>query len=242
MYNFKNFKTVFFAVALVALISLATSCGKHVDGSGNVISEERVVPTFTNVDMSGSYNVVITQDTFQKVVVKTDDNIMPDVRTDVENGTLRIYFSNHHWNYDPTFMTVYITSSHIEDLNLSGSGNITSTNELIANTPEYNISGSGNIDVAVNSQAVKTNISGSGDITLAGSAPGSTHKISGSGNIRALNLDSDFVTVNISGSGDAYVNADSTLNVTISGSGKVRYTGNPQVTTQISGSGNVAPY
>jgi hypothetical protein len=242
MYNFKTFKTVFFAVALVALISLATSCGKRVDGSGNVISQTRNVATFTNVDMSGSYDVVITQDTFQSVVVKTDDNIMPDVRTDVENGTLRIYFSNHHWNYDPTFMTVYITSPHIEDLNMSGSGNITSVNELTANHPQYTISGSGNINVAVNAQSLRTNISGSGDITLSGSSPTSKHTISGSGNTRALNLDSDDVTVNISGSGDCFANADSTLNVTISGSGKVRYTGTPQVTTNITGSGNVSPY
>jgi hypothetical protein len=242
MYNFKNLRTVTTTLLVVAIMAVATSCGKKVEGSGNVIQQERVVPTFTNVDVSGSYNVVITQDTIQKVVVKTDDNIMPDVKTEVENGTLRIYFSNHHWNYDPTFMTVYVSSAHIEDLNLSGSGNISSLNNLQASNPEYTISGSGNIDVGVNAQSLHSKISGSGNITLAGSATTAQHTISGSGNIHALNLNSSNVTVNISGSGDCYVNADSTLNVTISGSGKVRYTGTPQVTTNISGSGNVAPY
>ncbi len=241
MNTLKNFKTILLGIAIVAALTLS-SCGKKLEGSGNVISETRVVPTFTDIQADGSYDVVITQDTLQKVVVKTDDNIMPDVKTEVSNGKLRIYFADHHRNYDPTFMTVYISSSLIDDVNLSGSGSITSTNQLVTPNPKYTLSGSGNINMSVQSQSVETNISGSGNVDMSGTAPTAHHTISGSGNISALNLNSDEVNITISGSGDAYVHANNTLDVTISGSGKVRYTGNPQVTTQISGNGNVAPY
>lgn len=239
MNTLHNFKKTLITIGFVVLIA---SCGKKVEGSGNLITQERTVAQFTNIQADGSYNVVITQDTLQKVVVKTDDNIMGDVKTEVNGNTLRIYFANHHRNYNPTFMTVYISSSLIDDVNLSGSGSISSTNQLITPSPKYTISGSGNVNMSVQSQSVETNISGSGNIDLAGTAPTSQHTISGSGNISALGLASSNVTITISGSGDANVWADSTLNVTISGSGKVRYTGNPAVTTQISGSGNVAPY
>lgn len=241
MYTLKNLKSAFTGLALISIVVLS-SCGKKVEGSGNIISETRVLPTFTDIQADGSYDVVITQDTLQKVVVKTDDNIMPDVVTEVEGNTLRIYFNKHNCSYHPTSMTVYISSSLIDDVNLSGSGSISSTNTIVSPSPKYSISGSGNMALTVTGQVVETVISGSGNINIGGEAPTSKHTISGSGNVQALNLDSDFVTVNISGSGDCYVNADSTLNVTISGSGKVRYTGTPQVTTQISGSGNVAPY
>jgi Putative auto-transporter adhesin, head GIN domain len=240
MYQSK-IKTVAFA-ALVMAAAVITSCGKKVEGSGNVVSETRTVPAFTDIEMSGSYNLVLTHDSVQKVVVKTDDNIMSDVKTRVDDGELEIYFDCKNCNYEPTFMTVYISSPNIDDVDLSGSGNISSTNTLIANEPEYNLSGSGDIDISVNANKVETKLSGSGNITLAGSSPQSQHRISGSGKIAALNLDSDNVTVNISGSGDAFVNANTTLNATISGSGNVRYTGSPEVTTNISGSGNVAPY
>lgn len=241
MNTIKIFKP-FTPTLIVAMVVLATSCGTRIEGSGNVISQTREVPAFTDIQADGSYNVVITQDSVQKVVVKTDDNIMPDVRTEVDGSTLRIYFADHHRNYNPTQMTVYISSALFDDVNLSGSGNISSTNQLVSPSPKYSISGSGNIDMSIQSQSVETVISGLGNVDLGGEAITAKHTISGSGNVQALNLDSDFVTVSISGSGDCFVNADSTLNVTISGSGKVRYTGNPQVTTNISGSGNVAPY
>lgn len=240
MYTLHHFKSTIIALSLAAIL-VFSSCGKHVDGSGNVISQERVVPTFTDIQADGSYDVIITQDTVQKVVVKTDDNIMPDVKTEVQGNTLRIYFGNHHRNYDPTVMKIYISSTLIDDVHLSGSGNISSTNTLISTSPKYTISGSGNINMAVDGQSVETNISGSGNVTLAGTVPTAHHTISGSGNIQALSIHSDAVWVTISGSGDAHVRADSTLDVTISGSGSVRYTGTPQVTTHISGSGNVAP-
>lgn len=237
----QNIKTILLATAVVAALTLS-SCGKKLEGSGNVISQTRVVPNFTDIQADGSYDVVITQDSVQQVVVKTDDNIMPEVKTEVTNGTLRIYFADHHRNYDPTVMTVYISSSLIDDVNLSGSGSITSTNQLITPSPKYSISGSGNMNLSIQSQSVETNISGSGNVDMSGTAPVAHHTISGSGNIGALNLNSDDVHITISGSGDAYVHANTSLDVTISGSGKVRYTGNPQVTTHISGSGNVAPY
>lgn len=236
----QNVKTAFLALGLATAVFFA-SCGKHIDGSGTIITQERVVPSFTDIQADGSYDIIITQDTFQKVVVKTDDNIMPDVKTEVQGNTLRVYFSNHHCNYDPTTMQILISSSLIDDVHLSGSGNISSTNTLITNSPKYTISGSGNVDMAIQSESVETNISGSGNVDLAGLAPTAHHTISGSGNIQALNLHSDNVWVTISGSGDAHVRADSTLDVTISGSGSVHYAGSPQVTTHISGSGHVSP-
>jgi len=241
MNTLRNFKNILFGAVIIAALTLS-SCGKKLEGSGNVISETRVVPTFTDIQADGCYDVVITQDTLQKVVVKTDDNIMPEVKTEVSSGKLRIYFADHHRNYDPTFMTVYVSSSLIGDVHLSGSGSISSTNQLITPNPKYTLSGSGNISMSVQSQSVETNISGSGNVDIMGIAPTAQHTISGSGNIGALNLISDDVQITISGSGDAYIHANNSLNVTISGSGKVRYTGSPQVTTQITGSGNVAPY
>lgn len=52
----------------------------------------------------------------------------------------------------------------------------------------------------------------------------------------------DEVSVDIAGSGNAYVFANDTVDVDIAGSGSVYYSGDPEhVTTDIAGSGNVGP-
>jgi hypothetical protein len=211
-------------------------------GSGTIITEERPLSNFTNIQVEGCYNVIITQDTFQKVMIKTDDNIMPDVKTEVSGGKLRIFFSDRYRNYEPTSITVYISSSLIEDIGLAGSGTIRSTNQLKSKSPHYKISGSGNINLSVVAGTIETAISGSGNIDLKGSASSAKHGISGSGNVNALNLISTDVEVKISGSGNCFINAATSLDVNINGSGTVQYKGTPQTHISGNGSGKVKKY
>jgi len=159
--------------------------GEKIKGSGTLVSEERPLANFNNIEASGSYDLVITQDASQKVVVKTDDDIMPYVETEVSGGTLKIFFSDRYHNYEPTSMTVYISSSLIEDINLRGSGTVRSTNQLKSKTPHYTVSGSGNMNLSVAAETIETSISGSGNIDLQGLASSAKHKISGSGNMNA---------------------------------------------------------
>ncbi len=212
-----------------------------IEGSGTIITEERALNNFTGIQSTGSFEVIITQDASQKVVVKTDDNIMPYVQTEVTGGKLRIFFSDKYRNYDPTSVTVYISSSFIEDISLSGSGSVRSTNQLKSKNPHYSLSGSGSINLSVTAEAIETSISGSGNIDLKGSASSAKHTISGSGNLDALSLNSPDVKVKISGSGDCSINAETSLDVIISGSGNVKYKGSPRLITSISGSGKVKP-
>jgi hypothetical protein len=55
----------------------------------------------------------------------------------------------------------------------------------------------------------------------------------------ADNIESDDVTVEISGSGSTNVFAKKTLNARISGSGDVYYKGTPEITKSIRGSGSL---
>ena len=64
--------------------------GERIHGSGKVISEEREVPAFDQIHLKGSGKVILTRAADRSVRVKTDDNIMPHIRTEVENGKLII--------------------------------------------------------------------------------------------------------------------------------------------------------
>ena len=235
-------KTLGVLTTLTLIAFLTNGCiivinGKSVEGSGNIITEERDVSEFNRVHLKGSGKVILAQAEQQSLQIKTDDNIMPMIETTVSGKKLTISHGKHRLR--PTAFEVFITVENLEGVSISGSGDITSKGRFIADNFYSTISGSGDIDLEVEAGSLKSAISGSGSINLSGKAGDYNASISGSGKINSFDLEAKDVSVSISGSGDCRVSASETLDATISGSGDVYYKGRPQINTRISGSGSL---
>ena len=63
----------------------------HIRGNGNVVKEERKVSDFEALEVSTGVEVLVTQDSIEKVVVEVDSNLLKILKTRVESGTLKIY-------------------------------------------------------------------------------------------------------------------------------------------------------
>ena len=229
-------------LGLAVIVLTITGCiivinGKSVQGSGNIITQEREVSEFSKVHLKGSGKVFLTPGEKQSLEIKTDDNIMPLIETDVSGNKLTISHGNHHLR--PTSFEVYITLENLEGVRISGSGDIIGKGRFVTDTLYAEISGSGDMDLEVETGLLETKISGSGSIHLAGKAEDYTVSISGSGKINAFDVDAKHVSLKVSGSGDCRVSASESLDAKISGSGDVYYRGRPQINTKISGSGSL---
>jgi len=131
-----------------------------------------------------------------------------------------------------------LTVPSLDSIEVSGSGDVTST--VSADGLTIEISGSGDVTVdGIDADAVQLTIDGSGDVELTGVANSLTADIAGSGEVDSEGLEVRDATIDISGSGGLSVNATDTLTVDISGSGSVTHTGGAEVDAQISGSGDV---
>lgn len=71
--------------------------GKSIKGSGNVITEQRNVDSFDKVTVCCGLECEIIQSPNFKVTVEADDNLIKNIKTRVENGTLTI--STNYNNY-----------------------------------------------------------------------------------------------------------------------------------------------
>jgi hypothetical protein len=210
---------------------------ERIYGSGTVISEEREVPVFDQIHLKGSGKVVLTRGANQSVQVKTDDNIMPHIHTEVENGKLVI--SHERKNIRPTVLTFHINAANLEGVSISGSGDITGNEEFNSDSFYADIAGSGDIAIKVGTSRLESNVSGSGSIYLSGSANSYDATITGSGDVDAFELQVRDSSVVITGSGNCRVNVSDRLQAKITGSGDVLYKGNPQISESITGSGKV---
>jgi hypothetical protein len=217
--------------------------GERIEGSGNIITEDRAVSDFTRVEILGSGELIVTQGDHYALTVETDDNLMEYVKTEVQGRTLKLSFTEEarNKNLQPTRGFVFrVTLPDLEDLVVAGSADI-SAERLESERLAIIISGSGDVRIdELISDDLTVQIIGSGDIEIAGVAAQQSFSILGSGSIDTGDLRGETVDVTIPGSGSATVWATDELRVTIAGSGNVGYYGSPTVTHSILGTGNIS--
>ena len=227
--------TVFICM-LVSIHSQAQVMG--IKGEGEVITQAITLEALKGINLAIAGNVILTQGSPQKIEMQGQKNILDNIKREVKNGVWGISFDKNV--KEAKEVTIRITLATLEQIGLSGSGEITSTNTFTGLTSlDINMAGSGEVHLAYQAQKSEVNLSGSGEVELSGTSPQFEINMSGSGEVSAADLKTETCAVNISGSGDAKVHASNQLSSFISGSGDVQYTGSPSVNAKISGSGEV---
>lgn len=226
-------KLIFSGMALLLTVSMAF------DSSAQTVT--RNVSGYTGVSCGGPFNVFIKIDGTESIKLDVDANVVNDIKTEVENGVLKVEFKDHWRNHrNIQRANIYITAKTLAYLGNSGSGNTTVDGVMSAQNARVALSGSGNIKTAVKSSTLDLSISGSGSIDIKGSASTADIHIAGSGEVNGKDLKTQTVEARISGSGSVNIIADKTVSASIAGSGSVLYSGNATTgTTHYAGSGRV---
>lgn len=208
--------------------------------------ETRNVDRFTKVVFRFPGKVIIKQGSSQKVQLEGDKDILAEVETEVEGNRLIIGREGKWFNWNMNNndrITVYITMSEIEGLNVSGSGDMVSDGVLKTADLDLNVSGSGSLQVEVEANGeVEADVSGSGDIDFKGKCRSFESDVSGSGKVVVSADIRETADFGVSGSGRiAAKGAARTVKTSISGSGKVLAADlvAERCTVRISGSGDV---
>jgi Putative auto-transporter adhesin, head GIN domain len=234
--------TLCHVLAPVQLVHAADvfATSKIIKPSGNMKSERRELNGFDGVAMGMSGIVEIKQGKVEGVTIETDENILPFVRTTVENGVLQVRWDSgtrvdsHNLN-----IRITVDAININRLAVSSSGEIRAA-KLKSPTLSASVGGSGTIHVkAIEATSVRTDIGGSGNVVLAGATDSFNFSIGGSGKLRTDQLQANTVKANIGGSGSATIAAKDTLTIAMAGSGTLNYYGDPKVTLAKKGSGSV---
>lgn len=215
-------KTVLFIAGILALSFGLVSCNKEkISGSGPITTESRNLRNFHNVRLDGNSKLFIIGGTDFKVEIKGYENIIPKLKTFVEDGTLKIGFDkNVTISNDNT--EIHVTMPALVNVNTFGNGDVGITGTFIGmENLALQKEGLGKIDVQ-NTTTRNFNLTLIGNIDFSG-----------------FGLSAENAIVKITGNGDAELNATKKLNVTLSGNGTVYYKGSPEVVTSISGTGKV---
>jgi hypothetical protein len=215
---------------------------RTIEGSGNIITEERDVSGFDRVTLAGFGEVNIAQGETESLTVSTDDNIMPYVRSEVRNNTLILDLDNEGWNrsYDPSEGIHF--NLVVKDLNrIDNSGAGTMMVEKLESDSLYvDLSGVGTLEIGdLTASELIVHQSGAGTVVVSGQVDGQELSHSGVGSYHAADMESKTAILDISGAGSATIWVTESLDIHISGLGNVIYYGNPRITQDVSGLGKL---
>jgi hypothetical protein len=208
-----------FRTLLVFLLVVVLACQEGgIRGNGKFKSDQRSLGEFTSVMVAGPFKVTILCGRVRHATVDADENLIPLIRTEVQNDQLLIYPE--------------------EEINPRTEVAISIGTDTLS---KIVIAGIGSVEVhGINQEKITLVVSGAGNIRADGSAGEVSVLITGTGDISSKKLNAMRAHVTLTGAGTADVFATKQLDVEISGAGIVHYSGNPkEVSKNIRGVGLV---
>jgi hypothetical protein len=223
-------------VTSIILLLFSFSCKKENRGdcfksAGTVIEEIREFSGIDSVEIEKYVDVIFIQDTVEKVIVKTGQNLLPLLKTFQIDK--KLYIQNHNtcdWvrSYKTPY-EVYIHVKNLKGINANGTGKIYSENKLSGDYLRISNTAMSDINLDLNYKDVIVYVFGFGNLNLKGSAGMIDAFLGGSCNVDFKEIPCAFGYISTSSTGDTYINPFKELGVNIRGRGNVFYTGNPQI-------------
>jgi hypothetical protein len=212
--------------------------------NGKTIIQERILEDFDSIDVRDYVNLIITQDSVNRLTVETGQNIMDGIITEVKDRQLLIRNNNKcNWlrSYDIP-VNVYISVRDLKKIYYLSSGNITTTNTIkSANLIIEVWGGCGTIDMDLDIfQGYFVIQMGTVDFKLHGRCAINTIYSGDYGPFNCKDLVTGYSYVTNASSNDCYVNVSQYLEAKIGSIGNIYYTGEPDsLDVYINGEGSV---
>jgi len=214
----------------------------RVAGSGVVETETRQLSEFDSIAVEYPAKIVVQQGSAESIVLEAEDNLLPQLGTEVRNNTLFFESIERDWEkrVNPTEpVLVTITVVDLDDVHFSSAGTLL-LDGLQTDILDLYISGAGDVTVAdLEADTLGFSLSGAGNVEADGKVETLEMRISGMGNFKGGDLQSQDAEIRISGAGSATIWVENDLDASISGAGSVNYYGNPDVSKSVSGVGSV---
>lgn len=214
------------------------SCEKAIKGTGDIVDETRSLEPFNELELNGMINASFKQvksKALDKVVVSAQENLLPYIKTTVDNGLLII-------NIERTIRTdkdvlVEIYGHPFRSLVVNGSGDVRSDERIMLQKLYLESNGSGDVSLDLEAKSIEVELNGSGDVSFSGSTDYLELVSNSSGDLNAIEMRSFEVEVLSNGSGDVSAYAKESFDVEINGSGDVYYIGKAELTKSLNGTG-----
>jgi len=232
-------------IYIIVIMLMALSCNKSNPGdcfksTGPITTETREVDAFRYLSMENNVDVFLAYSPSYSVEVRAGKNIIPGIKTNVQDHTLTIKNENScNWirSYEKP-IEVYIGTPNLDSIVYQASGNLSSTNQFTSDSLKLDVlEGAGSINLWINMDKTICNLHyGTVDLTVKGHSHISHLYSGGYGPADFRNLETTYTYMTNNSTNNCYVWASLELEVQIENVGDVYYFSDTP-TVSLSGSG-----
>jgi hypothetical protein len=203
-------------------------------------AEKRKAENFQGIKVSDGIDLYIVQGAEEGIVVSATEIAQRDkMRTEVENGELKIYLEKG-WNWRAKKLKAYVAVKSLNKLRASGGSDIIIQGVLKSDKLNLVLSGGSDFSgqVAVTDLTIDQN--GGSDVRIKGNAVNVKVEASGGSDFTGFELTAEYAIIQASGGSDASITVTKEMAAEASGGSDVNYKGNPVIKYKsASGGGSV---
>ena len=221
-------------------IVLFTSCiGNMFNGvSGNknvVIKDRKINETFTKISVSNGLELYVTQSKTVSLTVEADENLHELIKTEVENGVLKIYTDKNIWKAKAK--KIHISIKDFNELIATSGSTIYTENTLKLNSLRVVTTSGANTEITVDTESIATVATSGANLNIMGKTANHTSSATSGSSINAYNLKSKNTTVNVTSGANINIYASENLDAKATSGGDIDFKGNPKKITKKTTSG-----
>jgi phage pi2 protein 07 len=192
-------------------------------------AQSRNVKGFHGIRVSSGIDLYLTQGNEEAVAISaTDQGVRERIKTEVENGVLKIYINNNgfHWSMHDMKMKAYVSFKNLDELGASGGSDIYPQSKLKVSKLDIRLSGGSDLkDADVDVQEMYIDQSGGSDVKISGQVQNLKVEASGGSDLHGYELTTDICNIRASGGSDARITVNKELNIDASGGSDIYYKG-----------------
>ena len=189
------------------------SATDKVKGSGIMKTEKRSLAPFDSLEVSCNGSIQAHTQGQEGLEISGDDNIIPLITTEVNNGILYIRSSKEYNSRDK--LVIIVSAPDLKKFVFSGAGKANLSN--------------------VKNDRVEIALTGAGSLTASGETKEADITLSGAGSVDTKNLHAVNAKVNSTGIGSVEIYVTGQLDAKTSGIGEINYYGSPKIVNRQAG-------
>lgn len=224
-------------ISTIFLLFLTTSCLLDgVKGNRNVITKNRNISSdFDALHVSYGIDVKLTMGATTSLKLEADENLHDIIRTEVEDGVLRIYAEKNI--YSSKKRTVYLTATELNEIKVTSGANVSTENTIKAEELTVSSTSGANVKLNLDVNEVSCSSTSGSNARLSGKANKLIVSATSGANIKAKGLEALVCEAKATSGSVVSVHATQELDAKATSGGNISCSGDPEIVKKNSSSG-----
>lgn len=214
--------------SLITLVSLSAFAQEKVLVDANA-QKRTISGSFTAITVSDGVDLFLTQGNEESVAVSaSEEKYMERFKTEVVDGTLKIYFDNSNLNWATNSkrkLTAYVSFKTLEKLNASGGADVNITETLSSDKLTVKFTSGASLNGKVAVKDLNAELNSGASIKVTGTAANFTVDVSSGAIFKSYDLATEYCNAKASSGGGIQVTISKELNAKANSGGGIKYKG-----------------